>query len=41
MKTRGIHAWGALLDSAIDEARHDAPNVELTGSGQVHRPESE
>jgi len=26
VKTKGIHAWGALLDNAIDEARHDAPN---------------
>ena len=26
VKTKGIHAWGTLLDNAIDEARHDAPN---------------
>lgn len=26
VKTKGIHAWGALLDDAIDEARHDAPD---------------
>lgn len=26
VKTNGIHAWGALLDDAIDEARHDAPD---------------
>ncbi len=25
VKTKGIHAWGELLDNAIDEARHDAP----------------
>ena len=31
VKTKGIHAWGALLDNAIDEARHDAPNAEITG----------
>ena len=36
VKTKGIYAWGELLDNAIDEARHDAPtetpNVELTGA---------
>ena len=35
VKTKGIHAWGTLLDDAIDEARHDAPdefpNAKLTG----------
>lgn len=29
------------LDAAIDAAMIKTPNVELTGSGQVHRPESE
>jgi len=31
VKTKGIHAWGTLLDSAIDEVRHDAPNADVTG----------
>ena len=36
VKTKGIHAWGALLDDAIDEARNDAPdetpNAGVTGA---------
>ena len=44
VKTKGIHAWGALLDDAIDEARHDAPDE--TPNAQVrgcppHEPEKE
>jgi len=27
VKTAGIHAWADALDSAIDAARHDAPDV--------------
>ncbi len=38
VKTKGIHAWGDLLDNAIDEARHDAPtetpNARLSGRQQ-------
>ena len=41
VKTKGIHAWGALLDDAIDEARHDAPDetpnatVQAAGEGFI------
>ena len=40
VKTKGIHAWGALLDNAIDEARHDAPNVQVTGAARLYRAAS-